>query len=42
VVSADNEPDTVVAETVPGYSLRGRVIRPAQVAVAAAPDEDAA
>lgn len=42
VVSPDNEPDTVVAETVPGYSLRGRVIRPAQVAVAAAPDEDAA
>jgi molecular chaperone GrpE len=42
VVSVDSEPDTVVGETVPGYSLRGRVIRPAQVAVAAAPDEDAA
>ncbi len=42
VVSLDKEPDTVVGETVPGYSLRGRVIRPAQVAVAAAPDEDAA
>ena len=42
VVSVDKEPDTVVAETVPGYSLRGRVIRPAQVAVAAAPDENAA
>jgi molecular chaperone GrpE len=42
VVSADNEPDTVIGETVPGYSLRGRVIRAAQVAVAAAPDEDAA
>lgn len=42
VVSADSEPDTVVGETVPGYSLRGRVLRPAQVAVAAAPDEDAA
>ena len=42
VVSTDNEPDTVVGETVPGYSLRGRVIRAAQVAVAAAPDEDAA
>ena len=42
VVSIDKEPDTVVGETVPGYSLRGRVIRPAQVAVAAAPDEDAA
>ena len=42
VVSVDKEPDTVVGETVPGYSLRGRVIRPAQVAVAAAPDENAA
>ncbi|MBM3217506.1 MAG: nucleotide exchange factor GrpE [Candidatus Rokubacteria bacterium] len=42
VVSLDKEPDTVVGETVPGYSLRGRVLRPAQVAVAAAPDEDAA
>jgi molecular chaperone GrpE len=42
VVSVDKEPDTVVGETVPGYSLRGRVIRPAQVAVAAAPDQDAA
>ena len=42
IVSADTEPDTVVGETVPGYSLRGRVIRPAQVAVAAAPDENAA
>jgi molecular chaperone GrpE len=42
IVSVDKEPDTVVGETVPGYSLRGRVIRPAQVAVAAAPDRDAA
>ena len=42
IVSRDKEPDTVVSETVPGYSLRGRVIRPAQVAVAGAPDEDAA
>jgi len=42
VVSVDKEPDTVVGETLPGYSLRGRVLRPAQVAVAAAPDEDAA
>jgi molecular chaperone GrpE len=42
VVSVDKEPDTVVGESVPGYALRGRVIRPAQVAVAAAPDEDAA
>jgi molecular chaperone GrpE (heat shock protein) len=31
-----------VAEIVPGYLLNGRVLRPAQVAVAAAPDEDAA
>src|SRR5581483_30712 len=42
VVSADKAPDTVVGESAAGYSLRGRVIRPAQVAVAAAPDEDAA
>ena len=42
VVSADREPDTVVSETVPGYALRGRVIRAAQVAVAGAPDADAA
>lgn len=42
VVSVDTEPDTVVGEIAPGYSLRGRVLRPAQVAVAAAPDEDAA
>ena len=42
IVSVDNEPGTVVGETVPGYSLRGRILRAAQVAVAAAPDEDAA
>jgi molecular chaperone GrpE len=42
VVSLDKEPDTVVGETVPGYALRGRVLRPAQVAVAGAPDENAA
>ena len=42
VVSLDKEPGTVVGEIAAGYSLRGRVIRPAQVAVAAAPDEDAA
>src|SRR5712691_671809 len=42
VVSPDKEPGTVVGEIAAGYSLRGRVIRAAQVAVAAAPDEDAA
>ena len=42
VVSADAAPDTVVTETAPGYLLNGRVLRPAMVAVAAAPDEDAA
>ncbi len=42
VVSATEPPDTVVGEIVPGYLLNGRVLRPAQVAVAAAPDEDAA
>jgi molecular chaperone GrpE len=42
VISADQPPGTVVGEIVPGYLLHGRVIRPAQVSVAAAPDEDAA
>jgi molecular chaperone GrpE len=42
VVSGDAAPDTVVSETAPGYLLHGRVVRPAMVAVAAAPDEDAA
>jgi molecular chaperone GrpE len=42
VVSPDKEPGTVVGEIAAGYSMRGRVIRAAQVAVAAAPDEDAA
>ncbi|HXG04234.1 MAG TPA: nucleotide exchange factor GrpE [Candidatus Binatia bacterium] len=42
VVSPDREPQTVVAEVVPGYLLHDRVLRPAQVAVAVAPDEDAA
>ena len=42
VVSSEKAPGTVVGEIAPGYSLRGRVLRPAQVAVAAAPDEDAA
>ncbi len=42
VVSAQAPPDTVIAETLPGYMLNGRVLRAALVAVAAAPDEDAA
>jgi len=42
VVSADRPPDTVVQETAAGYLLNGRVLRPAMVAVAGAPDEDAA
>jgi len=42
VVSVDQPPDTVVAELTPGYVLNGRILRPAQVLVAAAPDEDAA
>ena len=42
VVSAERPPDTVVHETAAGYLLNGRVLRPAMVAVAAAPDEDAA
>jgi molecular chaperone GrpE len=42
VVSTEAAPDTVVNETAPGYLVHGRVLRPAMVAVAAAPDEDAA
>ena len=42
VVSVNQPPDTVVAELTAGYVLNGRVLRPAQVVVAAAPDEDAA
>lgn len=42
VVSPSQPADSVVAETAPGYLLHGRVLRPALVAVAAAPDEDAA
>ncbi len=42
VVKSDQPPGTVVSEQVPGYVLNGRVLRPAQVTVAAAPDEDAA
>ncbi len=42
VASPDRPPDTVVHETAAGYLLGGRVLRPAMVAVAGAPDEDAA
>lgn len=42
VVSPTQPADSVVAETAPGYLLHGRLLRPALVAVAAAPDEDAA
>ena len=42
VPSPDAPAGTVVTETAPGYLLNGRVLRPAMVAVAAAPDEDAA
>jgi molecular chaperone GrpE len=42
IVSPTASPNTVVAETAPGYLLGGRVLRAALVAVAAAPDEDAA
>jgi len=42
VVSVEQPPGTVVHEIGPGYLLNGRVVRAALVAVAAAPDEDAA
>jgi len=42
VASPDRPADTVVHETAAGYLLGGRVLRPAMVAVAGAPDEDAA
>ncbi len=42
VVSADQPSNTVVAEIAPGYLLNGRLLRAAQVAVAVAPDQDAA
>jgi molecular chaperone GrpE len=42
IVSVNEPPDTVVAEMTPGYTLNGRVLRAAQVVVAAAPDQDAA
>jgi molecular chaperone GrpE len=42
VVSPHVTPNTVVEETLPGYMLHNRVLRPALVSVAMAPDEDAA
>jgi len=42
VITADTAPNTIVSEQLPGYLLHGRVLRPALVAVAAAPDEDGA
>jgi molecular chaperone GrpE len=42
VVSTEAAAGSVVTETAPGYLLNGRVLRAALVAVAAAPDEDAA
>lgn len=39
LVSADQPANTVVGETARGYLLNGRVLRPALVTVAAAPDE---
>ena len=42
VVSPSHTAGSVVAEIAAGYTLNGRVLRPAQVVVAAAPDEDAA
>ena len=42
VVSTDHPAGTVIAEITPGYLLNDRVLRAAQVAVAAGPDEDAA
>ena len=42
MVSPSEPPGTVVSEIAAGYLLHGRVLRPAMVGVAAAPDEDAA
>jgi molecular chaperone GrpE len=42
VITPDQASGTVVSEVVPGYLLHGRLLRPAQVGVAVAPDEDAA
>jgi molecular chaperone GrpE len=42
VVNPQVTPNTVAAETLPGYMLHQRVLRPAMVSVAVSPDEDAA
>ena len=42
VVNPQVTPNTVVDETLPGYMLHQRVLRPALVSVAVPPDEDAA
>jgi len=42
VVDPRVAPHTVVDETLPGYMLHQRVLRPAMVSVAVPPDEDAA
>jgi molecular chaperone GrpE len=39
VITAEHPENTVIGETLRGYLLNGRVLRPAMVAVAAAPDE---
>ena len=41
VVSVAAAPNTVVSEQLPGYLLHDRVLRPALVVVAVAPDADA-
>jgi molecular chaperone GrpE len=41
VVNPQVTPNTVVDETLPGYLLHNRVLRPAMVSVAVPPDEDA-
>ncbi len=42
IVNPEETPGNVVNEIAPGYLLHGRVVRPAMVSVAVAPDEDAA
>jgi molecular chaperone GrpE len=42
IISAEHPENTVVSETMPGYLLNGRVLRPAMVAVSGGSGEDAA